>query len=144
MNRKTLTTTGVTVLRIVVGFLFAAHGWQKFNEWTIEGTQAAFRDMGIPFAEATAPAVAVLELIGGIALILGVLTRPVALLLTINMLGAIVLVHLTEGIFVENNGFELVLLLGAAAVAIALAGPGKASVDHALFAQRDSKLTLLA
>lgn len=144
MNRKTLTTTGVTVLRIVVGFLFAAHGWQKFNEWTIEGTQAAFGDMGIPLAEATAPAVAALELIGGIALILGILTRPVALLLTINMLGAFVLVHLTEGIFVENNGFELVLLLGAAAVAIALAGPGKASVDHALFAQRDSKLTLLA
>lgn len=144
MNRKTLTTTGVTVLRIVVGFLFAAHGWQKFNEWTIEGTQAAFGDMGIPLADATAPVVAALELIGGIALILGVLTRPMALLLTINMLGAFVLVHLTEGIFVENNGFELVLLLGAAAVAIALAGPGKASVDHALFAQRDSKLTLLA
>lgn len=144
MNRKTLTTTGVTVLRIVVGFLFAAHGWQKFNEWTIEGTQAAFGDMGIPLADATAPVVAALELIGGIALILGILTRPVALLLTINMLGAFVLVHLTEGIFVENNGFELVLLLGAAAVAIALAGPGKASVDHALFAQRDSKLTLLA
>lgn len=144
MNRKTLTTTGVTVLRIVVGFLFAAHGWQKFNEWTIEGTQAAFGDMGIPLAEATAPVVAGLELVGGIALILGILTRPVAVLLTINMLGAIVLVHLTEGIFVENNGFELVLLLGAAAVAIALAGPGRASVDHALFAQRDSKLTLLA
>lgn len=144
MNRKTLTTTGVTVLRIVVGFLFAAHGWQKFNEWTIEGTQAAFGDMGIPLADATAPVVAALELIGGIALILGILTRPMALLLTINMLGAFVLVHLTEGIFVENNGFELVLLLGAAAVAIALAGPGKASVDHALFAQRDSKLTLLA
>ena len=144
MKKNTITTAGITVLRIVVGFLFAAHGWQKFNEWTIGGTQAAFGDMGIPLAEATAPIVATLELFGGAALILGILSRPVAVLLTINMLGAIALVHITEGIFVETNGFELVLLLGAAATAIALAGPGKLSLDHAIFAQRDSKLTLLA
>ena len=144
MTKNSLTTAGLTVLRIVLGFLFAAHGWQKFNEWTIGGTQAAFGDMGVPLAQATAPFVATLELVGGVALILGILTRPVAALLTLNMLSAIVLVHLTEGIFVENNGVELALLLGAASAMIALAGPARLSLDHAIFAKRESKLTLLA
>ncbi len=144
MNHSTMTTTAQTLLRIVVGFLFAAHGWQKYTEWTIAGTQAAFSEMGIPLAELAAPAVAALELIGGIALILGILTRPVALLLALNMAGALVLVHLSSGVFVSDNGYELVLLLGTAALAIALIGPGRASVDHALFATRGSRMKALA
>ena len=68
MNQSRLTTTAITALRIVLGFLFAAHGWQKFNEWTIAGTQASFAKMGVPAAEIAAPAVAVLEFAGGIAL----------------------------------------------------------------------------
>ncbi|MGO4491939.1 DoxX family protein, partial [Arthrobacter sp. 2YAF22_2] len=75
MNQPTLTTTARTILRIVTGFLFAAHGWQKFNEWTIAGTQASFAQMGVPAANFTAPVIATLELVGGVALILGVLTR---------------------------------------------------------------------
>ena len=51
MNQSTLTTTALTILRVIAGFLFAAHGWQKFNEWTIAGTQASFAKMGIPAAE---------------------------------------------------------------------------------------------
>ncbi len=100
--------------------------------------------MGIPLAEIVAPVIATLELVGGIALILGILARPVALLLTLDMLGALVLVHLTSGVFVANNGYELVLLLGAAALAIALVGPGRISADPALFAGRDSKVSALA
>jgi putative oxidoreductase len=139
-----LHTTARTFLRIVVGFLFAAHGWQKYTEWTIAGTQAAFGDMGIPAAEAAAPAIATLELAGGIALILGLLARPVALLLTLDMLGALLLVHRSAGVFVANNGYELVLLLGAASLAFALVGPGRISADHALFAGRNSKISALA
>lgn len=144
MNNATLTTTARTVLRVVVGFLFAAHGWQKYNEWTIAGTTAAFGDMGIPMAEIAAPFIATLELVGGIALILGLLTRPVAILLTLDMLGALVLVHLSAGVFVANNGYELVLLLGAAALALALVGPGLASADYALFGRRESRVSVLA
>ena len=87
MNQSRLTTVALTVLRVVLGFLFAAHGWQKFNEWTIAGTQASFAKMGVPAADVMAPAVAVLELAGGIALILGILTRVVAALLVLDMLG---------------------------------------------------------
>ncbi|MCU1533027.1 MAG: hypothetical protein JWO49_2598, partial [Arthrobacter sp.] len=91
MNQSTLTTTALTVLRVSIGFIFAAHGWQKFNEFTIAGTQASFTKMGVPAAEIAAPAVATLELVGGIALILGVLARIFAALLALDMLGALVL-----------------------------------------------------
>jgi len=144
MKNPALNTTARTILRVVLGFLFTAHGWQKFNEWTIAGTQASFGQMGIPAAEIAAPVVAVLELAGGIALILGVLTRPLAILLMVDMLGALFLVHAPAGVYAMNGGYELVLLLAAAALAIALVGPGRVSVDHALFGRKDSKLSVLA
>lgn len=144
MNQPTLTTTAGTILRIVTGFLFAAHGWQKFNEFTIAGTQAAFAQMGVPAANLVAPVVATLELVGGVALILGVLTRVFAALLAVNMLGALFLVHATAGIFAATGGYELVLILAAAALAVALVGGGKVSVDKAVFGRAGSRLSVLA
>lgn len=144
MNKTSLNTTAITILRVILGFLFAAHGWQKFNEWTIAGTQASFAKMGVPAAEIAAPAVAVLELGGGIALILGVLTRVVALLLALDMLGALFLVHASAGVFAATGGYELVLLLAAAALALALTGAGRISVDRALFGRANSRLAVLA
>jgi len=144
MNKTSLNTTAVTILRVIIGFIFAAHGWQKFNEWTIAGTQASFAKMGVPAAEIAAPAVAVLELGGGIALILGVLTRIVALLLALDMLGALFLVHASAGVFAATGGYELVLLLAAAALAVALTGAGRISVDRALFGRTNSRLAVLA
>lgn len=144
MNQSTLTTTALTILRVIVGFLFAAHGWQKFNQFTIAGTQAAFSKMGVPAAETVAPVVATLELVGGIALIVGVLARVFAILLALNMLGALFLVHAPAGVFAEAGGFELVLLLAAAALAVALTGAGRLSVDRALFARSGTRLRVLA
>lgn len=145
MNKSALTTTALAALRIILGFLFAAHGWQKFNEWTIAGTQASFAKMGVPAADVVAPAIAVLELAGGIALILGILTRVVAALLVLDMLGALVLVHAPAGVFAANGGYELVLLLAAASFALALTGAGRLSLDRALFGRRPgSRLAVLA
>lgn len=145
MNKSALTTTALAALRIILGFLFAAHGWQKFNEWTIAGTQASFAKMGVPAADVMAPAVAVLELAGGIALILGILTRVVGALLVVDMLGALFLVHAPAGVFAANGGYELVLLLAAASFALALTGAGRLSVDRALFGRRpESRLAVLA
>ena len=115
MNQPALTTSARTILRVIAGFLFAAHGWQKFNEFTIAGTQAAFTQMGVPAAQAVAPVVATLELVGGVALILGVLTRVFAALLALDMLGALFMVHASAGVFVATGGYELVLILAAAA-----------------------------
>ncbi|GAB3526265.1 DoxX family protein [Arthrobacter monumenti] len=144
MKTSPLTTTALTILRVAAGFIFAAHGWQKFNEFTIAGTQASFAEMGAPAPDITAPIIATLELVGGIALILGLLARPFGALLTLDMTGAFFIVHLPAGIFVSNGGFELVLILGSAALAIALTGPGRLSLDHALFGRRNSKVRLLA
>jgi putative oxidoreductase len=144
MNQPRLITAAITVLRVILGFLFAAHGWQKFNEWTIAGTQAAFAQMGVPAANVSAPLVAGLELAGGIALILGVLTRVVAALLAADMIGALFLVHAPAGVFADKGGYELVLLLGTAALALALTGAGRMSVDRVLFGRKDSKLAVLA
>ncbi|HET6240705.1 MAG TPA: DoxX family protein [Arthrobacter sp.] len=144
MNQSILTTTALTILRVIAGVVFAAHGWQKFNDFTIAGTQASFTKMGVPAPEIAAPVVATLELVGGIALILGVLTRVFAALLTLDMLGALVLVHAPAGLFVSEGGYELVLVLAAATSAVALAGPGRFSVDRALFGRSDSRLKVLA
>lgn len=144
MNQPTLTTTARTILRVVTGFLFAAHGWQKFNEFTIPGTQAAFVQMGVPAANLVAPVIATLELVGGVALILGVLTRVFAVLLALDMLGALFLVHAPAGIFAAAGGYELVLILAAAALAVALVGAGRVSVDKAVFGRSGSKLSALA
>jgi putative oxidoreductase len=144
MNQPALTTSARTVLRVIAGFLFAAHGWQKFSEFTIPGTQAAFTQMGVPAAQVAAPVIATLELVGGIALILGVLTRVFAALLAVDMLGALFLVHASAGVFAATGGYELVLILAGAALAVALVGAGKVSVDKVLFGRTNSKLRVLA
>ena len=144
MNNATSSTIGLTALRVATGFIFAAHGWQKYSQFTIAGTQAAFAEMGVPMAAVVAPVIATLELVGGIALILGLFSRPIAALLALDMLGALVLVHAPAGVFIANNGYELVLILGAAALSIALIGPGRISLDKALFDRANSPLRVLA
>lgn len=129
-------TLGLTVLRAVLGLTFLLHGWQKVGEWTLAGTQASFAQMGVPLAEVAAPAVAVLELVGGALLVVGLGTRVVAALLALTMLGALVLVHLPAGFFAADGGFELVLLLAAGTLFLALAGAGRWSVDHVFAGRR--------
>jgi putative oxidoreductase len=68
----------------------------------------------------------------------------VAALLVLDMLGALFLVHASAGVFAANGGYELVLLLAAAAFTLALTGAGRVSVDRALFGRANSKLAVLA
>ncbi|MEX5237927.1 DoxX family protein [Kocuria arenosa] len=139
------TTLGWTLLRAVLGLTFALHGWQKFTESTIAGTQAGFAQMGIPMAGSVAPLTAAVELVGGILLSLGLGTRIVAALLGLVALGALVLVHLPNGFFAANGGIEfvLVLVLAAATVFFALAGPGPWSADRAISTKRTGDRALV-
>lgn len=135
-NNPRLLNAAQLILRLVFGFLFMAHGWQKFSQFTIEGTTAAFTDMGVPAAGLVAPTMATLEFAGGLALVLGIATRIFGALLALGMLGAILMVHAPGGVFVENGGFELVAALGAGAAAIALMGPGRIALDHLIFGRK--------
>jgi putative oxidoreductase len=140
MTNRTRTSAaaslGLLVLRIVVGAIFAAHGAQKVFEYTIPGTVGSFAEMGVPLAEFAAPLVAFLELIGGVLLILGFLTRPIGILLAVDMVVALVLVHLSAGLWVASGGYEFVAVLGAASLALALTGAGRFSIDGAFLRGR--------
>lgn len=127
------------LLRIVVGGVMLAHGAQKVFQFTVAGTAASFEKMGVPAAAIVGPSVAWLELIGGALIILGLLTRLVAALLAVDMLGALFLVHLNAGIFVAEGGFEFVAVLAAVLLALVLAGPGKLALDAAVMPRLRSR-----
>jgi putative oxidoreductase len=124
------TQWGIALLRIVTGSIFFVHGWQKLFTFGYEGTSGAFTQMGVPIPAVAAAVVIAVELLGGLALMLGFLTRLAALPLAIDMLAARFLVHLGSGFFVQNNGYELVLILAAASLSLALLGAGAFALDN--------------
>lgn len=115
------------VLRIGVGFVMASHGWEKLQG--PDGTAGFFGSLGIPLPGAMAWVVIIVELIGGICLILGLATRFWALLIVIVLFVAIVLAKFKTGAYKE---FELELSLLVGALALALSGPGGPSLDRTL------------
>lgn len=125
-----VTDVASLVLRLVLGVIFFAHGWDALNGMGISGVVEAQRGAGIPLPEVAGPFTVYTELIGGALLALGVGTRLFAVVFTGIMLGAWFFIHAPNGIFVENGGYELVMVLAAGAVALAVTGPGRFSLDH--------------
>lgn len=130
---------GLLVARILLGAIFAAHGYQKLVTFGLAGATESFRGMGVPAPEIAAPVVAFVELIGGIALILGAFTAIAGLLLAIDMLAAALIAHIPQGLFIDAGGWELVGALGAGALAIAVVGAGRLSLDALLRGRRGSR-----
>jgi putative oxidoreductase len=119
---KSLMMFGPLPIRILAGILFIAHGLPKFED--IGGTSGFFGSVGIP-PELAVP-IGLLEVIGGIFLLVGVVTRITAALFILEMIGVTLIVKLPDG-FV--GGYELELLLVAVGISLLLTGPGRISVE---------------
>jgi len=134
MNEETLSRWqgwGITALRLAVGVVFLVHGSQKLFVLGFGNVAGFMAKIGIPAPMLAAIVVTLVEFLGGLALILGSFTRWAAALLAINMLVAILTVHLKGGFFVPA-GVEFPLTLLAANLALVLLGSGEASVDRLL------------
>ncbi|WP_182905142.1 DoxX family protein [Microbispora sp. H13382] len=124
--------------RVAVGVIFIAYGWQKLFVNGVAGTTQFFESIGAPIPAVTAPLVGLLEAVGGAALVLGALLPVAGTLLALNMIGAIILVHGANGLYVDKGGYEFVLALAAAALAIGFTGGGMLAVDD-LWKRRGSE-----
>jgi putative oxidoreductase len=111
-------------IRAAMGTIFIVHSLKKFDpswqEWLI--TIGAPPEMQIPIALA--------ELIGGICLVVGVLTRVAASIMAVILLGAIFHIRWENGFFISDGGWEWDLIMLAAVLTIIVAGPGRISISH--------------
>ena len=132
----------VVVGRVLIGVVLIAHGWQKFFHTGIGGTAAGFAKIGIPLPTVAAGYAAAVEMVGGALLLLGAFTAVVGVLVTLDMLGAAMFVHIPkgQGIFVGTNGWELVGVIAAGALILAAFGAGRFSVDGFLAARHGEAL----
>ncbi len=126
---------GSLLLRVPVGVVLAAHGAQKLFGWLggygLEGTGQWMASVGFEPGYLMALMAGSAEFFGGIALILGLLTRPAAAVAAFTMLMAMT-VHIGNGLFVSNNGYEFALILLVATLALVFHGGGKWAVDNLL------------
>jgi putative oxidoreductase len=134
---RPLAPAAPVIARLLVGTVMAVHGWQKLTDMTPAGFGEGMLGMlGVPAPVLFGWIVTLIELVGGIALILGALTRVSALLNAGVLIGALLLVKVDIGLIApmgaEMPGAELEFGLLAGLLAVALLGPGKPSVDHAL------------
>ncbi|GBU10104.1 quinol oxidase [Gammaproteobacteria bacterium] len=125
---------GIMLSRIAIGIIFVAHGSQKlfgaFGGDGLSETAMFLESLGISSSFFMAILVGSTEFFGGLALIIGLLVRPAALALVIAMLVAIFSVHINNGLFLSNNGYEYALALLAVSLMILIEGAGRWSFDR--------------
>lgn len=136
----TFKSVALLVARLVLGVILIAHGWEKFNVTGIDNVSAFFESLNVPAADLAAPVVALLEIIGGVLILLGAFTTVVGIVLALLMVGAALFAHRGAGLFVAEGGWELVGAIGAGLLALAAAGAGRFSVDGLLARRRARRL----
>jgi len=121
------------ILRAPIGLILAAHGAQKLFAWFggygLEGTGQWMASIGMTPGYLMALLAGSAEFFGGLALVLGLVTRPAAAVAAFTMLVAIFTVHISNGLFMSNNGYEYALTLLVALLAIVVQGAGSLSLD---------------
>ena len=123
---------GIAVLRVVAGYLFLAAGADKLFITTLPS-------LGGSLPMTIGLALSLGELLCGAALIVGLLTRWVSVLLALLMLADVLVVHPPSELFEQDHGYEYALLRLAAGVALALSGPGYVALDNLLATRRSTK-----
>jgi putative oxidoreductase len=126
---------GLLVGRVIVGFIMAAHGWQKLTDiGPAKFGTSTLDPLGVPMASTMGYVVTFTELVGGLLLMAGLLTRLAAIALTVDLVVAIVLVKAKVPLIVPDGqpgaGMELDLALIAGFVVALFCGPGRASLDR--------------
>ena len=127
---------GLFIIRATLGLLLFAHGCQKLFGWFggggLDGTGGMFGKAGLRPGWLTAAIAGTAETVGGLLLLLGALVPLAAAAIATVMAGAIITVHLRNGVWNSNGGFEFPLVMGVVAIGLAFSGPGRFSLDHAV------------
>ncbi|MFI0371810.1 DoxX family protein [Actinomadura sp. 1N219] len=131
-----LSDGGLLIGRLAIGAMFVAHGWKKFADTGHSEVAAGFDQLGIPLPDAAAAFATYVELLGGVALIIGLLVPLAGVLLAANMAGAFYYVHMDQGFFLDKGGYEYVMVLFAASLLLAGTGAGRFSLDGLIFGRR--------
>lgn len=132
-KNKNLNGWSLALLRVVLGVVFLYHGYIKlFVPGGFTGTISFFASLGIPIPVYSALLVSVVEFLGGLFLVLGMVTKWSSALLLIDMLVAFFLVHLKNGLLVSKGGYEFVLVLLAGLAVVLTSGAGKLSLGKLL------------
>jgi putative oxidoreductase len=128
--------TGLLIVRLVVGLLLAGHGAQKLFGWFgghgIAGTGQFMESLGYRPGKVNAALAGTGELVGGLFFAVGFLTPLAAAAIIAVMLNATFAVHLANGLWASEGGYEYNLVLSAVAAAVAFIGPGSVSVDDTM------------
>jgi putative oxidoreductase len=148
MDRSAREAWGLAILRLAVGLIFFVHGWMN-----VLGGREAFLRLMFEMAGWSPPDLLIwlltaLEFLGGLALLVGIFTRPVAFLLAAEMVGAMAMFYIREGLVIVAvpnvplaYASEYPLALVGALVCLALAGPGYFALENRLAARGSSGST---
>jgi putative oxidoreductase len=120
---------GMLPLRIVVGLVFLLHGGQKLFVFGLGGTADIMGKLGLPLPVIAAAVVITVELLGGLAILLGAFARVAGALLAFEMVVAIIVARLHGGFFAPY-GYEFELTLLGACLTFALSGSGQTSLEE--------------
>ncbi|MFE3459164.1 DoxX family protein [Nocardiopsis aegyptia] len=129
MNKELARDLGILVARLGVGFVLLAYGWQKVADWGLAGTAEIMAGGGVPMPTVSAYAATAIELLAGTALVLGVAMPLAGLLGVVNMAGAFLFVHMGSGVYVDDDGWGFVLVIGVTCLMLAATGSGRFGLD---------------
>jgi putative oxidoreductase len=133
MSSATDLDLGLLIVRLALGPMLVAHGWNKvFGGGGLTGTAGWFESLGLRPGWLHARIAAFTEIAAGVLMTLGLLTGLTAMAFTGLMLVAAFTDHAGKGYFIFKGGWEYVVLVAMVAVGLAATGPGEWSLDHAL------------